>query len=88
MTAAAIGIDVCTSGVRTPLVDAGGVQLGCGFAKVAPGDRRKQAAWWHAVESALAALKSAADLSGVGYRRSLSLVAGWPRCEIFRKLQV
>jgi len=45
VTAAAIGIDAGTSGVRTPLVDAGGVQLGCGFAKLAPGDRRKQAAW-------------------------------------------
>jgi sugar (pentulose or hexulose) kinase len=66
VTAAAIGIDVGTSGVRAALVDAGGALLGFGAAKLAHGDRRKPAAWWQAVESALAALKDAADLSGVG----------------------
>ncbi len=66
MTAAAIGIDVGTSGVRAALVDASGKQLGFGSASLAPGDRRNPAAWWHAVESALAALKAEADLSGVG----------------------
>jgi sugar (pentulose or hexulose) kinase len=35
-----------------------------GSATFAPGDRRNLAAWWHAVESALAALKAEADLSG------------------------
>jgi sugar (pentulose or hexulose) kinase len=66
VTAAAIGIDVGTSGVRAALVDASGKQLGFGSASLAPGDRRNPAAWWHAVESALAALKAEADLSGVG----------------------
>jgi sugar (pentulose or hexulose) kinase len=66
VTAAAIGIDVGTSGVRAALVDAGGALLGFGAAGLAPRDRRDPAAWWRAVESALAALKDAADLSGVG----------------------
>jgi sugar (pentulose or hexulose) kinase len=66
VTGAAIGIDVGTSGVRAALVDAGGAMLGFGSARLAPGDRRNPAAWWQAVESALAALKDAADLSGVG----------------------
>jgi sugar (pentulose or hexulose) kinase len=66
MTAAAIGIDFGTSGVRAALVDASGIQLGFGSARLAPGNRRSPAAWWHAVESAFAALKAAADLSGVG----------------------
>ncbi len=66
MTAAAIGIDAGTSGVRAALVDESGKQLGFGSARLAPGDRRNPAAWWQAVESALAALKADADLSGVG----------------------
>jgi sugar (pentulose or hexulose) kinase len=66
VTAAAIGIDVGTSGVRAALVDAGGITRGFGSASLAPGDRRSPAAWWHAVESALAALQAEADLSGVG----------------------
>ncbi len=63
---AAIGIDVGTSGVRAALVDAGGAPLGIGSARLAAADRRDPACWWHAVESALAALKASADLSGVG----------------------
>jgi sugar (pentulose or hexulose) kinase len=66
VTAAAIGIDVATTGVRAALVDASGGQLGFGFARLAPGDRRDLDCWWHAVESALAALKASVDLSGVG----------------------
>jgi sugar (pentulose or hexulose) kinase len=66
VTAAAIGIDAGTSGVRAALVDESGKQLGFGSARLAPGDRRNPAAWWQAVESALAALKADADLSGVG----------------------
>jgi sugar (pentulose or hexulose) kinase len=65
VTPAAIGIDVGTSGVRAALVDAQGVQLGFGAASLAPGDRRDPAAWWRAVEAALAALQASADLSGV-----------------------
>jgi len=65
VTAAAIGIDVGTSGVRAAVVDASGIQLGFGAARLAPGDRRNPAAWWLAVESALAALKAEADLSTV-----------------------
>jgi sugar (pentulose or hexulose) kinase len=66
VTAAAIGIDVGTSGVRAALVDASGIQLGIGSARLAPSDRRDPACWWQAVLSALAALKASADLSGVG----------------------
>jgi sugar (pentulose or hexulose) kinase len=66
VTAAAIGIDVGTSGARAALVDAGGAPLGYGSARLAPEDRRNPEAWWRAVESALAALKASADLSGVG----------------------
>jgi sugar (pentulose or hexulose) kinase len=66
MNAAAIGIDIGTSGARATLVDAGGALLGFGSASLAPGDRRNPKSWWRAVESALAALKSSADLSAVG----------------------
>jgi len=65
VTAAAIGIDVGTSGARAALVDAGGALLGFGSARLAAEDRRNPEAWWRAVESALAALKASADLSGV-----------------------
>jgi sugar (pentulose or hexulose) kinase len=37
-----------------------------GSATFAPGDHSNLAAWSHAVESALAALKAEADLSGAG----------------------
>jgi sugar (pentulose or hexulose) kinase len=65
VTAAAIGIDVGTSGVRVALVDPRGALLGVRSALFAPSDRRNPACWWHAVESALAALQASADLSGV-----------------------
>jgi len=65
VTAAVIGIDVGTSGARAALVDAGGAPLGFGSARLSPEDRRNPESWWHAVESALAALKASADLSGV-----------------------
>jgi sugar (pentulose or hexulose) kinase len=65
VTAATIGIDVGTSGVRVALVDTQGALLGIRSSTLAPPDRRKPACWWHAVELALAALKSSADLSGV-----------------------
>ena len=63
--AATIGIDVGTSGVRVALMDASGALLGIRSAPLAPSDRREPACWWHAVESALAALRASADLSGV-----------------------
>jgi len=62
--AAAIGIDVGTSGARAALVDARGAPLGFGSARLASEDRRNPEAWWRAVDSALAALKASADLSG------------------------
>jgi sugar (pentulose or hexulose) kinase len=65
VTAAAIGIDVGTSGVRVALADAGGALLGMRSALLAPADRRNPARWWHAVESALAALQASTDLSGL-----------------------
>ncbi len=65
MTVATIGIDVGTSGVRVALMDARGALLGIRSARLEPSDRRNPACWWHAVESALAALKESADLSGV-----------------------
>ena len=65
MTAATIGIDVGTSGVRVALVDAGGALLGIRSVPLALSDRRNPVCWWHAVESALAALQASADLSGV-----------------------
>jgi len=65
VTAAAIGIDVGTTGARAALVDASGAPLGFGSARLAPEDRRNPESWWRAVESALAALKASADLSGV-----------------------
>ena len=65
MTAATIGIDVGTSGVRVALVDLNGILLGIRSALLVPSDRRKPACWWRAVESALAALQASADLSGV-----------------------
>jgi sugar (pentulose or hexulose) kinase len=65
VTAAAIGIDVGTSGARAAVVDAGGAPLGFGSARLALEDRRNPESWWRAVESALAALKASADLSGV-----------------------
>jgi len=65
VTAATIGIDVGTSGVRVALVDAGGTLLGIRSAVLAPSDRRNPACWWQAVESALGALQASADLSGV-----------------------
>jgi len=61
----AIGIDIGTSGVRAALVDAKGAPLSTGSARLLHSDRRDPACWWHAVESALAALKACADLSGV-----------------------
>jgi sugar (pentulose or hexulose) kinase len=65
VTAAAIGIDVGTSGVRVALMDARGTLLGIRSSRLVPVDRRNPACWWHAVESALAALQASADLSGV-----------------------
>ena len=65
VTAAAIGIDVGTSGARAAVVDAGGAPLGFGSARLALEDRRNPESWWRAVESALAALKASAALSGV-----------------------
>jgi sugar (pentulose or hexulose) kinase len=65
VTAATIGIDVGTSGVRVALVDAGGALLGIRSAQLARVDRRNPVCWWHAVESALAALQASADLSVV-----------------------
>ena len=65
MTGAAIGIDVGTSGVRAALVDTAGAALAVGSAPLAPTGRRDPFAWWRAVEAALAALRAAADLSGV-----------------------
>jgi len=65
LMAAAIGIDVGTSGVRAALVSASGIQLGFGSAPLAPGDRRNPDSWWQAMDSALMALKACADLSGV-----------------------
>jgi sugar (pentulose or hexulose) kinase len=65
VTPATIGIDVGTSGVRVALMDAHGEALGICSSHLAPSDRRCPARWWHAVESALAALKASADLSGV-----------------------
>jgi sugar (pentulose or hexulose) kinase len=62
---ASVGIDIGTSGVRAALVDASGAPLGTGCARLSPSDRRDPSCWWHAVESALAALKEIADLSGV-----------------------
>ncbi len=63
--ATTIGIDVGTSGVRVALVDARGALLAIRYSPLAPSDRRDPACWWHAVESALAALKASADISGV-----------------------
>ena len=63
--AATIGIDVGTSGVRVALMDACGALLGIRSSPLEPSDRRNPACWWHAVESALAALKASADLSDV-----------------------
>jgi hypothetical protein len=65
VTAATIGIDVGTSGVRVALMDACGALLGIRSSRLEPSDRRNPACWWHAVESALAALKASADFSGV-----------------------
>ena len=65
ISSSAIGIDVGTSGVRVALIDAGGAVLGIRSSVLAPSERRNPACWWHAVESALAALKLSADLSGV-----------------------
>ena len=65
VTAATIGIDVGTSGVRVALMDAHGELLGIRSSHLAPSDRRNPECWWDAVESALAALKASADLSGV-----------------------
>ncbi len=65
MTPAAIGIDVGTSGVRVALVDADGTLLGMRSAVLAPSNRRDPAGWWHAVESAMAALQASADFSRV-----------------------
>jgi sugar (pentulose or hexulose) kinase len=65
VTAAAIGIDVGTTGARAALVDSSGAPLGFGSARLAPEDRRNPESCWLAVESALAALKASADLSGV-----------------------
>jgi sugar (pentulose or hexulose) kinase len=66
MTTTAIGIDVGTTGVRVALMDARGTPLGFQSCPFAPADRRHPARWWHAVESALAALMASADLSRVG----------------------
>jgi sugar (pentulose or hexulose) kinase len=65
VTATTIGIDVGTSGVRVALMDARGALLGIRSSRLEPSDRRNPACWWHAVESALAALKASADFSGV-----------------------
>jgi sugar (pentulose or hexulose) kinase len=65
VTAATIGIDIGTSGVRVALMDARGALRGIRSSRLAPADLRNPACWWHAVESALAALHASADLSGV-----------------------
>ena len=65
MNGVAIGIDVGTSGVRAALVDAAGDPVAWGAAPLPGEHRRNPAAWWAAVEQALATLQAAGDLSAV-----------------------
>jgi hypothetical protein len=65
MTGIAIGIDIGTSGVRAALIDASATPLAWGAAAVAAEQQRDPFAWWQGVEQAVAALRAAADLSGV-----------------------
>ena len=75
MTAATIGIDVGTSGVRVALMDACGALRGIRSSRLAPSDRRNPACWWQAVESALAALNRAATKDDAKLSLFLSAVA-------------
>jgi hypothetical protein len=65
MTGIAIGIDIGTSGVRAALLDASATPLAWGAAPLAAEQVRDPFAWWQGVEQAMAALRAAADLSGV-----------------------
>jgi sugar (pentulose or hexulose) kinase len=65
VTGTAIGIDVGTSGVRAVLAGSGGLQLATASAPLAQAESRDPAAWWQAVEHALAALAASSDLSGL-----------------------